>query len=48
MTQLRARPLVVEPVRPSEPCAACEARPFSVCNAIDDADLDRLAELAVR
>jgi CRP/FNR family transcriptional regulator, anaerobic regulatory protein len=47
MTHVRARPAVVEAVRPSEPCAVCEARSFSVCNAIDSADMDRLSALAV-
>jgi CRP/FNR family transcriptional regulator len=47
MTHVRARPLVVESARPSDPCTACEARPFSVCNAIDSRDIDRLATLAV-
>jgi CRP/FNR family transcriptional regulator len=30
-----------------EPCAHCDARPFSVCNAIGDADLARLAGAAL-
>ena len=30
-----------------DPCANCEARPLSVCNAIPDADLARLATIAV-
>lgn len=30
----------------SDPCAACEARPLSVCNAIADPDLGRLAAIA--
>jgi len=30
-----------------DPCAHCEARPLSVCNAIADADLGRLAAIAV-
>ena len=47
MTHVRARPVVVEAVRPAELCATCEARPFSVCNAIDSHDLERLAALAV-
>jgi CRP/FNR family transcriptional regulator, anaerobic regulatory protein len=47
MTHVRARPAVVEAVRPSDPCAVCEARPYSVCNAIDMADMDRLSALAV-
>ena len=46
MTHAQPRPLSVESVRPSEPCAACDARSFSVCNAIDARDLDRLAALA--
>ena len=47
MTHLRVRSLIVEPVRPSDPCAGCDARPFSVCNALDLRDLERLALLAV-
>ena len=30
-----------------DPCANCEARPLSVCNAIADSDLGRLATIAV-
>ncbi len=30
-----------------DPCATCEARPVSVCNAIADAELSRLAAIAV-
>jgi CRP/FNR family transcriptional regulator, anaerobic regulatory protein len=30
-----------------DPCASCEARPLSVCNAIDNADIAHLAEIAV-
>jgi CRP/FNR family transcriptional regulator, anaerobic regulatory protein len=35
--------------RPSgpDPCATCEARPHSICAAIDDADMQRLAAAAV-
>jgi CRP/FNR family transcriptional regulator len=29
-----------------DPCASCEARPLSVCNAIADVDLGRLAAIA--
>lgn len=47
MTPVRARPLVVEPIRPTDPCTNCEARSFSVCNAIEAKDLERLAALAV-
>ncbi len=39
------RPLVVEKSA-IEPCSACAARPYSVCSAIDDKDLSRLAALA--
>jgi CRP/FNR family transcriptional regulator len=47
MATFRARPIVVEThPRLPLPCGQCEARPFSVCNAIDDADLARLAALA--
>lgn len=38
----RARPLVVERSA-ADACATCEARPFSVCSAIEDKDLARLA-----
>ncbi len=47
MAQLRARPMVVEAVRTTAPCAGCEARPFSVCNALDLRDIERLSSLAV-
>jgi CRP/FNR family transcriptional regulator len=47
MTHARVRTVVVEAVRPAEPCAICEARPFSVCNALDLRDLEHLAALAV-
>jgi CRP/FNR family transcriptional regulator, anaerobic regulatory protein len=30
-----------------DPCANCEARPLSVCNAVADAELGRLAAIAV-
>lgn len=48
MSTLHARPVVVEALkRATQPCAGCEARPFSVCSAVDPKDLARLAELAV-
>ena len=47
MTHVRLRPLAVEALRPSEPCVRCDARPSSVCNAIESRDLERLAALAV-
>ncbi len=40
-------PLVIEHLHGAEPCASCEARLYSVCNAIDDADLQRLSAVAV-
>jgi CRP/FNR family transcriptional regulator len=42
-----ARPHVLDPQGGTDPCATCEARPLSVCNAIADADLSRLAAIAV-
>jgi CRP/FNR family transcriptional regulator, anaerobic regulatory protein len=42
-----ARPHTREPHGPLDPCATCEARPLSVCNAIADPDLARLAAIAV-
>ena len=42
-----ARPHVFDPLGAIDhPCASCEARPLSVCNAIPDADLARLATIA--
>jgi CRP/FNR family transcriptional regulator len=42
---LQARPLVIEKAM-ADPCATCAARPFSVCSAVEDKDLARLAALA--
>ena len=42
-----ARSHVLDPQGANDPCATCEARQLSVCNAIDDADLARLAAIAV-
>ena len=47
MTHHRVRPLVAEAARPSDPCTGCDARPFSVCNAIDQRDIERLSTIAV-
>jgi len=44
MTTLRARQMPV--LRGVEPCASCGARISSVCAAIDEKDLERLAVLA--
>ena len=41
------RPLVVDCLHGAEPCASCDARPHSVCSAIDSRDLQRLASVAV-
>lgn len=41
------RPLVFDLNGAADPCAHCDARPFSVCNAIPDADMSRLAMAAV-
>jgi CRP/FNR family transcriptional regulator, anaerobic regulatory protein len=41
------RPIVIEPSRAADQCIHCGARQYSVCNAIPDQDLDRLAAAAV-
>ncbi|HUN40032.1 MAG TPA: helix-turn-helix domain-containing protein [Acetobacteraceae bacterium] len=47
MITLQSRPVVLDPRRGMEPCGHCDARPLSVCNAIPDKDLARLAGVAV-
>ena len=47
MPNSKARPLVLEPQRGGDPCLHCGARAYSVCNAIESKDLERLAALAV-
>jgi CRP/FNR family transcriptional regulator len=42
----RRRPLVLEPLHAVQTCATCSARATSVCNAIEDRDLDRLGATA--
>ena len=42
-----AHPHVLDPHGGADPCTTCEARSLSVCNAIPDADLARLASIAV-
>jgi CRP/FNR family transcriptional regulator len=42
-----ARPNRLDRRNPSDPCATCEARSVSVCNAIGNADLARLATIAM-
>jgi CRP/FNR family transcriptional regulator len=46
-TMIRARPLVVDTHRDANICMQCQARPFSVCSVIGDADLERLGAAAV-
>ena len=41
------RPLVLDPRGGAHPCAHCDARQHSVCNAIPDTDMSRLAATAV-
>ena len=41
------RPIVVTPYGAPDPCAHCDARQFSVCNAIPDQDMARLASAAM-
>ena len=40
-------PQVLDPQGAVNPCTTCDARSLSVCNAIPDADLPRLAAIAV-
>jgi CRP/FNR family transcriptional regulator, anaerobic regulatory protein len=47
MASRLTHPVVLDPQGGIDPCATCEARQLSVCNAIADADLARLASLAV-
>ena len=46
MSATLTRPVVLDPRAAPDPCARCDARPNSVCNAIGDEDLGRLAALA--
>src|SRR4051812_1876429 len=41
------RPLVLDPHGSADPCAHCDARALSVCNAIPEPDMARLAAAAV-
>jgi CRP/FNR family transcriptional regulator, anaerobic regulatory protein len=47
MASRLAHPVVLDPQGGVDPCSSCVARPLSVCNAIGDADLARLAAVAV-
>lgn len=44
---IRSRPLVIDAHRDRNVCLHCQARPFSVCSVISDADLERLGAAAV-
>ena len=44
---IRSRPLVIDAHRDRNICVHCQARPFSVCSVIADADLERLGAAAV-
>ena len=46
-TMIRARPLVIDAHRAADVCVHCQARPFSVCSVIGDADLEMLGAAAV-
>ena len=46
-TMIRARPLVIDAHRAADVCVHCQARPFSVCSVIGDADLEKLGAAAV-
>lgn len=43
MSAVLTRPVALDPQAAAEPCAHCDARPHSVCNAIGDPYLGRLA-----
>jgi len=47
MITLQSRQTVLDPHIRIDPCERCDARPFSVCNAIADEDLGRLASVAM-
>jgi len=47
MASRLARPHVLDPAGGADPCASCDARSLSVCNAIPDAELAQLAAIAV-
>jgi len=47
MSVQMSRPMVLDSHGSADPCAHCDARSLSVCNAIPDADMMRLAATAV-
>jgi CRP/FNR family transcriptional regulator len=46
MISAAARPLLLDPKHADDPCAHCDARGVSVCNAVPASDLARLAAAA--
>jgi len=47
MASQQIHPFMLDPHAALDPCLSCDARPVSVCNAIPDADMARLAAIAV-
>ncbi len=47
MSAVTSRPVVLDPSLAVEPCGMCDARSQSVCNAVPDPEIRRLAEAAV-
>ncbi len=47
MITLQSRPILYDPHSGADSCVQCDARPFSVCKAISDSDLARLATAAI-
>ncbi len=47
MASQQIHPIMLDPHAALEQCTACDARPVSVCNAIPDAEMARLAAIAV-
>ena len=47
MSTRLAHTIPPDPHAAGDPCASCDARGFSVCNAIAETDLARLASIAV-
>lgn len=45
-TTSRPRPVAIDPYRAASICVHCQARPFSVCSVIADADLEKLGAAA--
>ena len=47
MSLALSRGMVLDPQGAMDPCAHCDARPHSVCNAVPDSDMARLVNAAV-